>query len=222
MTITAPAPLEFDAIEHRYRLYGTPVPSVTQVLRQAGYVNLGGVPPTVLEHARDRGQRVHQALHYLFEEDLNEDSIDDEVRGYLSSARLYILRNIVQVKRVEVRLWSERHFCAGTCDLIAMHADGYISVDDFKTGNPDDVAADLQTAAYLGFLLEMASRYEELRPLVKGLVRRRSIRLYRDGRPGTDQVYGDSKDYSRFIAALTVVHDIGRRPAPMFAWDDER
>lgn len=222
MITTLSAPLEFDAVAHRYHLYGTPVPSVTQVLRQAGYVSLDGVPEAVLERARHRGQRVHQALHFLFENDLDEESIDDEVRGYLESARGYIRRNIIEVHRVEVRLWSERHFCAGTCDLIARHTDGVVSVDDFKTGNPDDVAADLQTAAYLGFLLEMSGRDDELRPLVKGLVRRRSIRLYRDGRPGTDQIYGSAHDYSRFLSALSVVHDIGKRPAPAFAWDDER
>jgi hypothetical protein len=222
VTVAAIHPLEFDPVEHRYRLFGVPVPSVTQVLRQAGYVNLGGVPSDVLERARDRGQRVHQALHFLFENDLDEASIDDEVRGYLESARAYITRDIVEVHRVEVRLWSERHFYAGTCDLIATHADGMRSVDDFKTGNPDDVAADMQTAAYLGSLLEMAARYDELRPLVRGPVSRRSIRLYRDGRPATAEVYGSSKDYSRFLAALTVVHDIAKRPAPMVAWDDER
>jgi hypothetical protein len=54
----------------------------------------------------------------------------------------------------EVRVFSRRHQFAGTFDLLGVwhKAGGLI---DYKTGNPNHVAADLQTAAYLGALLEM-------------------------------------------------------------------
>jgi hypothetical protein len=199
-------PLIFDPELHEYRLTGVLVPSVTQVLRQTGYIDLSDVPADTLEAARERGRRVHQALHYLLEDDL--------------------AAHVVRAIRMEFRVWSQRYACAGTADLLALHDDGSTSIDDFKSGHPDDVSADLQTAAYHGFALEMASTDRELfRDLMGGdamrLVRRRSIRLFADGRPAQETVYGDYRDYGRFLNALTVVHDQWKRPAPM-AWDEER
>lgn len=54
----------------------------------------------------------------------------------------------------EVRVFSRRHRYAGTLDVLGRwHGAGALL--DYKTGSPDDVAADLQTAAYYGALLEM-------------------------------------------------------------------
>lgn len=219
-------PLAFDAEQHLYRLRGVPVPSVTQVLRQTGYITFEGVPMAILEKARARGQRVHEALHFLLEDDLDDSSIDTEVSGYLQSGKLYLDAQVEQVYRAEMKVWSERHACAGTLDLIALHTDGYLSVSDFKTGHPDDVSADLQTGGYAGFLLEMGASDQELGTLLRStkrpLLRRRSIRLFKDGRIARETLYPDTRDYARFLNALSVVHDQGKRPAPLVAWDDER
>jgi len=218
-------PLEFDAATHVYRLSGVVVPSVTQVLRLTGYIDLSGVPAAILEQARDRGQRVHEALHFLFDEDLDDDSIDDEVQGYLLSARRYLDAHVRKVLRSEFKVWSVRHGYAGTTDLLAIHDDGIVSVDDFKTGAPDDVAADLQTAAYLGAALEMAATELDLASaLSAGIGRRlhrRSIRLFRDGREASETLYPDHRDFAAFIGALSVVHHQEHRHAPL-AWDSER
>ena len=107
MTTTL-CPLTFDDATHAYRLNGIPVPSVTQVLRASGYVSFyqdltdqiadgtrspaDGVLALVsrgrrLAEARDRGQRVHTALHLLLEGDLDDDSIDDESAATWSRGR---------------------------------------------------------------------------------------------------------------------------------------
>lgn len=224
MSTAASGPLTFDPEAHVYRIDGVVVPSVTQVLRQTGYIRLDDVSEATLEHARERGRRVHQALHFLFDDDLDEDSVDEELRGYLQSARRYIDEHIRQVLRVEFRVHSTRYMFAGTLDLLAMHADGALSVDDFKTGHPDDVAADLQTGAYLGALFDMTHRdpaeYADV-TRASALIRRRSIRLFSDGRIAKETVYPDHRDYAVFLNALNVVHDQARRPQPM-AWDLER
>lgn len=219
-------PLTFNTDEHLYRMRGVVVPSVTQVLRGSGYINLEGVPPLILAAARDRGRRVHQALHYLLEDDLDLSTVDEQDRGYLESAQAYLAVNVRIPIRMEFRLWSERYAVAGTADLLALHSDGFVSVDDFKSGDPDDVAADLQTAAYHGMALEMGQVDRELwRELMRGdapkVVNRRSIRLFKDGRPARETLYTDHRDYARFLNALSVVHDQMKRPAPM-AWDEER
>jgi len=225
--LQAACPLAFDPAVHEYRLNGIRVPSVTGVLKAAGYIDLSGIPSAVLEAARARGTRVHAALHYLLEDDLDITTVDEADRGYLESAQRYLAQHVVKVLGAEMRLWSERYACAGTTDMVAVHGDGYPSIDDFKTGEPSDVAADLQTAAYHGFICEMAMRDGLLRVQLGGdknalpLYRRRSIRLFRDGRPAAETTYYDHRDYARFLNALTVVQDLWKRPTPQ-PWDEER
>ena len=245
--VVAPAcPLQFDPVQHLYRLNGIAVPSVTTVLRQAGYCSFyrdltekiaeGLLSPADavyaliqrgarLQAARDRGQRVHAALQYMLEDDLDDTSIDESIRGYLESGQKYLAQHVREMKRAEMRVYSLRHGFAGTCDLLAIHDDGVLSVDDFKSGEPDAVAADLQTAAYLGALLEMAASDTELWRDIKGngpVVRRRSIRLFRDGRIAREELYADLRDFTKFLTALSLVHDQARRPNPITGWDDER
>lgn len=240
------SPLQFDAAEHVYRLHGAVVPSVTQVLRASGYVDFyRDVAQKIAEgelsasdgvyalrqrgqrliEARDRGQRVHNALHFLLEDDLDDDSIDEETRGYLESGRKYLDTYVRQIYRAEFRVWSERYGCAGTLDILALHADGHLFIGDWKSGNPEDVATWLQTAAYLGFTLEMSGSDPDLAAELRRhgpVVKRRSMRLFRDGRMAKETVYTDPSDYSKFLGALALVHDQQRRPLPIQAWDDER
>jgi hypothetical protein len=247
MATTSDSPLlTFDADTHRYTLAGRDVRSVTTALRLANYVNFygdilddllaGRIRPTLatqllqarfekIERARDRGKRVHLALHFLFDDDLDDDSIDDEVRGYLQSAQGYLARHVVQIYRAEFRVWSLRNWYAGTCDLLAVHDDGLVSVDDFKTGDPADVAAHLQTAGYLGAALEMARQDADLGRELRShgpVVRRRSLRLFRDGRPARETVYSDPRDFTRFLTALAVANDLAANPVPLVDWEDER
>ncbi len=246
MTTATLSPLTFDAVTHTYRLHGAPVPSVTQVLRASGYIAFyqdlleqiaEGTLPAVdgvhalvarrarLDEARDRGQRVHAALHYLLENDLDDASIDDGIRGYLESGRQYLAAHVLEVCRAEMRVVSERHGYAGTLDLLAVHRDDRLFVGDFKSGEPDIVAADLQLAAYVGALLEMGATDPALGAALRAhgpLIRRRSIRLFKDGRIARESLYSDPRDYPTFLGALALVHDQGRRPSPITGWDDER
>jgi hypothetical protein len=226
MSTVATCPLGFDAAQHAYTLHGMPVPSVTQVLKASGYIRLDGIPAAVLEAARLRGQHVHELLHYLLEDDLDPASVDPAYAGYVASARAYLDRNVARVLRCEMRVFSLRHHCAGMLDLLAVHRDGYAFIGDFKTGDPADVAADLQLSAYLAFLLEMRRDDEELAALLATaggpVIARRSIRLFGDGRPAIETPYTDSRDFQIFLNALNVVHDQRRRPAAPLAWDDER
>lgn len=57
----------------------------------------------------------------------------------------------------EVRVYSRRQRYAGTLDVLGVWR-GCGALIDYKTGHPRDVAANLQTAAYLGALLDMLKR----------------------------------------------------------------
>lgn len=256
-TMISPAsPLLFDPDTHTYVLRGQDVPSVTGVLRFARYIRLfedlfehaerGTMSwvdaltvlerrMTFLEAARKRGQDVHALLQFMVEGDLDESSIDDAYRGYVESGRAYIRREVQHVYGAEVRVWSDQRKYAGTVDLLAVHHDGYVSVDDFKTGDPEDVAADVQLAAYLNAILEMqnyrdhetgALLFPDIKNLLSAapkLVKRRSLRLFKDGTPAQETLYPDTYgDLTRFFNALNVVHDHRRKPVPAFDWADAR
>jgi hypothetical protein len=245
MTLAA-SPLAFDADVHVYRLHGRIVPSVTQVLRMSGYVDFyRDLTAKIAEgelsasdgvyalrqrgqrliEARERGRRVHNALHFLLEDDLDNDSLDEDTRGYLESGQKYLAAYVHRLYRAEFRVYSTRFGCAGTLDLLALHADGHLFVGDWKSGNPEDVAACLQTSAYLGFALEMGASDPDLARELRAhgpVIQRRSMRLFADGRMARETLYSDPSDYSKFLGALALVHDQQRRPLPIQAWDDER
>jgi hypothetical protein len=81
---------KFDPIAHRYSVGRRVVPSVTQTLAEVGLApDLRHVPPDVLERKRRLGVNLHKALQFLLECDLDENSVDDELRPYLDAFRLF-------------------------------------------------------------------------------------------------------------------------------------
>lgn len=243
---TAPCPLVFSQPDHVYRLNNIVIPSVTQVLRASNYVSFyqdltekiaagllspsDGVYALIqrgqrLEAARQRGQAVHNLMHFVLEDDLDEDSIDEQYRGYLASGKQYLDAYVTDMFRAEFRVWSARHGCAGTMDLLGIHADGGVCVFDWKTGQVDDVRADLQLGAYLGFALEMATTDSDLASELRRtgpVVKRRAVRLFKDGRIAREYLFTDPRDFTHFLNALSLVHDQARRPNPITGWEDER
>ncbi len=218
-----PAPLpvvdttdcSFDREAHAYVIAGVQVPSVTQVLNDVGFVDFSSVPRQVLEQAQARGTYVHQVLHYYLENDYDLVDVDERFRGYVDSAIAFLdlakLRPLAHPETgapiaVEYRFWDRDRRFAGTMDYVAWDPDDVLSITDWKTGEPDDVAAPLQTAAY-----EHGLRLT-LFPDHRFPIRRRAVKLFKDGRPGRVEPYGPEtghtyiQDIGTFFAALNVVH----------------
>jgi hypothetical protein len=213
MLLHAPPPVcEFEAETHTYRLNGIRVPSVTQVLTEERFIDFSMVPNGTLEQAQFRGQYVHRVLHLYLEDDFDLDDCAPEYRGYVDSALLYLMRLKKRPLRdtngraiaVEYRFWHVPRMFAGTVDYLGWDVDDVLSIDDWKTGEPEDVAAALQTAAY-----ECGIRTCLLPaqlPTYSGPIRRRAVKLYRDGQPARAEPYDDPRDLSIFFSALTCVH----------------
>jgi hypothetical protein len=211
MTVPSVIHTEFVEESHTYTINGHVVPSVTQVLNEVGFIDYSGCPADVLLNAQARGHRVHKALHYHLEGDLDWNSIAEEDRGYVESGLTYLeraqLRPVThpqthEVIGVEYRFWDDRDMTGGTVDLLAWEPDAWLSVNDWKTGIPSDVAASLQTAAYA----EYARRH--LTPILgpRLRIRRKAVKLYKDGAPGKAVPYDDPRDWPQFLAALSCVH----------------
>jgi len=207
VTTAAATPLlTFDAPTHTYALDGVTVPSVTTVLKEAGYIDFSRIPSEILERARDRGSVVHQALHYLNDGDLDPDSVRDDLRGYVQAGIDFRRTAGFTVYSCELRVCSPTWRVAGTLDLLGRWADDTLTIADYKTGSPADVAADLQLAAYAELVRET---YPEL---ADEPIRRVSVRLTKDGAFHVEPYDDDSStDWSIFLAALTTVTEVRRR-----------
>lgn len=214
MTVPAVINKGFDEASHTYAINGNVVPSVTQVLNAVGFIDYSHVPADVLSAAQVRGTHVHKAIHYYLEYGYGEggldlNTLDEAYHGYFNSALLYLESARLKPIRhpetnlsigVEWRFWDVDYMTAGTVDYLAWDPDGALSVNDWKTGHPEDVAAALQTGAYAFFARK------HLFPTMKREVRRRAIKLYADGRPGKPVPYDHWRDLQQFIAALSCVH----------------
>lgn len=214
------AECRFDREQHLYTVNGIVVPSVTQVLEEERFVDFSMVPHETLEQAKARGTYVHTVLHFLLENDFDLDDVDARFRGYVDSALEYIatlgktpLRDEAgNPIAVEYRFWHLRRMYGGTIDWLGWDDDGVLSIDDWKTGEPSDVAAALQTAAYEagireGVTIDRAGIVRgPLFPNHKKPIRRRAVKLFRDGKRARPEPYGDPRDLSQFFNALTCTH----------------
>lgn len=144
MTATPPR-FELDEQSHIYKLDGRIIPSVTQILKAEGFID-GDFHNTV---ATDRGTKVHQAIQYFTEGDLDESSVDEEIAGYLEAWKSFLAAKVFTPEWAERRFWSHNGY-AGTLDQFGTFAGGAALID-IKTG-PWQPWHDLQLAAYATLL----------------------------------------------------------------------
>jgi len=110
------------------------VPSVTEALSLAGFVDFEGIPREVLETAARRGNDVHEWLEALDLGLLSPDTEPDERSApYVAAWRLFRAENKVEVEAAERILVSKRWRFAGMVDLVCV-LNGTPAVLDYKTG----------------------------------------------------------------------------------------
>ena len=136
--------LEFDAESHAYTAGQRRVPSVTQILEP--FQNFDKVAPDVLRRAQEFGTAVHKACELENQGTLDEETVTDDIAEYLDGYRLFLRESGAAVIDSEVRVFHEKQWYAGTCDLVLFWRDAYW-IADIKTGAvPKTVGA--QLAAY--------------------------------------------------------------------------
>ena len=150
------ADLIYDAETHTSRTPdGRNVPHVTAVLRAVGlstdFDELGSVHPRVAEnvrHATARGTAVHADCHAYDDNDLDWDLVDPRVRPFVEAwADARERLRLVPLDR-ERRLYHEKYDYVGIMDGVFSVGFDRVLVD-IKTGDPNDAAAHIQTAAYV-------------------------------------------------------------------------
>lgn len=145
MTETA---IRFEAESHTYWQGADRLPSVTQVLGDAGYYDgLQFVDPDLLERKSRIGSKVHEMVHRFHQGHGALWHSDPEVMGYLRSYSRCLELLPLEVVHTEVVVWSSLGY-AGTVDQIARFA-GEWGIGDIKcTAKLNKPALCLQSAAY--------------------------------------------------------------------------
>lgn len=106
--------VEFEPDGHVYTWNGRRLPSITGILKDEGFIDTAFYD----EWSRDKGSMVHLACHYDVTGELDEDSLDDEIRPYLSAFRKFMAESGFKVDKSEVPGVNTTHLYAGTPDLI--------------------------------------------------------------------------------------------------------
>lgn len=217
--------LAFEPIGHTYTLDGAPARSVTGLLRKVGLINFDRIPPSILEAARDRGTKVHQAIHYFNEHDLDVDDFSRAFPGYAGYLQSWI--RLVETGRLVTVLCEHRIACrspryAGTLDWLGL-LDNQAAVLDFATGRPEDAAKHLQTAGYVMAAKTWAQNPDEtvLRTFLNqhAYIARYSVRLDKGGGLPMLTPYTDPRDFTKFILIAETVQVVDNERPKSAPWD---
>ena len=144
----------FDPTTHIYTVNGVPVPSVTQVLAETGFIDKTWYTPA----GAWRGTIVHEMLALWDCSSLDPASIDPKIAGYLEAWKKFCKEwNREEFSAIERPLYSPLGF-AGTPDRV--YVDSFFVVD-IKTGEIPWWAP-LQIAGYVELLISAGSLWSGL------------------------------------------------------------
>jgi hypothetical protein len=205
------AALSFDAEKHEYRLPdGRLVPSVTQILHGVGVatdferiMSFGTKIAEAIEFRRALGTAAHADCHAFDDNDLDWDRVDERVRPYVEAWGIFRENTGLMPIARERRVLHHGSFYCGTLDGILLKPNGTRVLVDIKLGDPEDAAAQFQTAAY-----EAAYLLDHPDDLVS---ERWAVRLLPDRRVPYDITNYSARpeawrDFSMFQAFATTYH----------------
>jgi hypothetical protein len=208
--------ISFDPVTHRYASGAIELPSVTGILKRTG-VSLdfeqlvvdGKLTAEELEDKRARGQAAHAAAHYYDEGTLKAGTVDERVQPYLEAWIAFRTETGFTPALFETPLWHPGFLFAGTLDRAGTftHFDGARPRDlhtvDIKLGDPDDAAAQWQTAAYANLLaINLSPRSPWYSPLIAALPTY-SVQLLPTGRYKLSRYDNTLVSYGEFVGFLT-------------------
>lgn len=186
--------LMFDEAAHEYRVEGRKLPSVTGILKAAGFIDTTFMD----EAAMQRGTYVHQACEYFDQGDLREETLNPLIQPFLEGWKLFLKEMRATVRKIEWRVYHPGMDYAGTLDRI-LEIGGRLVLGDIKSGAPAAWHA-VQTAAYA-----TAVRYEEPE-MVLG---RASVYLTKEGTYKYVE-HKDRVDFDVWKAAVVVANWKGK------------
>ena len=177
--------LEFVEETHSYFWNGDRVPSITQVLVEAGIVET----EFCKQSGTDRGSAVHLACQFLDEGMLDESSLDSVVVPYFEAYKRFKEESGFVPDLIEHRFYNDHHGYAGTLDRTGV-LNGRNVILEIKTSLKIDRWVGLQLVAQKASLQSIYDRY--------------ALQLKDNGRYKLHS-FTDENDFNVFLSALTIV-----------------
>lgn len=184
--------LTFNEENHEYLLNGSKLPSVTTVLQDTGIVDLSGIPYLRLEAAREFGLAVHSACKLYDLDDLDEKTLDHNLRPYLDAWIMFKLETGIRLTKIEQPIHSNKYRFAGTPDRVGDYRG--MTIVEIKSTAVLAPATAIQTAGYM--LAENETAYPQIK-------KRIAVLLQPDGRYKIES-YKLGTDTNVFLSALSV------------------
>ena len=186
--------LTFTAETHEYRYAGVVIPSVTQILGQAGMVEIPHFRDGRVERKRLIGTAVHRACEFLNQGDLDWSTVDPDVEPYARAYDEFLRRSEFGPVLTEHRFSTiiDGLSYAGTLD-IAGDMGGVPFLIDIKTPLATQPHWAIQTAGY-----ELGIKPPAVRPWKW---QRAALKLRPDGEHRLVR-FDDPSDRDVFRAAL--------------------
>ena len=119
--------LRFESDTHTYYFHDKLIPSVSEIMRPLSKANYDSIPPHILENARVRGVKVHEAIEVY--EALGIEPDEEEIKLYFDSYMQVKAKNQFEVVKSEIML-TNGHF-AGTLDQIIL-SNEVLAINDIK------------------------------------------------------------------------------------------
>ena len=199
-----PPVIDFDEPTHTYRVNGEVWElSVTGILSRTGLVDFSHIPRSIREAALDRGRKVHKAIHFLLEDDLDVDALDEHIRGYVLAGQAFIQTSGFEVAGLERRLCHPTRRYVGTCDVFGWWQ-AQCAIADWCCGDLFESCKHLQLAGYSEAMRQCPPvewfDFTPTSPIV-----RLGVHLRKDGTFRVE-VFNDPRDVGLFMSAVTVAH----------------
>ena len=141
----------FDPASHTYTVGGVVIESVTTLLKPME--DLSAIPPAILARKAALGTAVHFATELDDQDDLDEESLSPEIKGYLDGWRRFKAEHNFVPESIEQQLYHPTHWYAGTIDRCGL-VDGERFTIDIKTRIEIPAVVGIQLAAYNELLRE--------------------------------------------------------------------
>lgn len=187
--------IEFEESTHIYKVNGSVIPSVTQILKEAGLIDLSFVDKDVLAYTSDLGRKVHETTELYDKGILDLESLHPLLKGYLDAWIKFRKESGFEPLIIEVMYHHPIFHYAGRIDRIGMMGKDLIQLD-LKSGTAQAAYA-LQSAAYTELYNANNSK-----PNIK---KRFAIYLSPNGKYNL-KPYTDKNDLRVFYAALTLTN----------------
>lgn len=140
--------LEYRDSTHRYFLRGNELMGVTTAFKITGIVDFTKVKTEVIEPSLIEGDYVHEMAALYGSGNLDEDTVDDDYRGYLKAIKDFFANEVKEVLLIEQAVCDSFNLYAGTPDIVYVNKKNFIVVDDWKTPKKPHPAWGLQTGGY--------------------------------------------------------------------------